>query len=222
MLPGQDHPVFPLWWSVRVLRTPAKPANARCLNAEFANRDGHRLPHRLPKQHLKLRDGSPQEQQDARSGTMIGGTGFPRTTEPRITTAPVPNTTTDRSTIWPRGRERVVGPYLPHADVRAHPSAGSRDRDGGRHLLPSSTPHRPRRLTSPAMRQAGRTRASRWADDCARLHRGGPRRPHHLVQVPIVLGRGVRLWDGLEALEADYAIEAVSTASGVTHLTSTR
>jgi dihydrofolate reductase len=44
----------------------------------------------------------------------------------------------------------------------------------------------------------------------------------HLVQVPIVLGRGVRLWDGLEALEADYAIEVVSTPSGVTHLTFTR
>ena len=44
----------------------------------------------------------------------------------------------------------------------------------------------------------------------------------HVVQVPILLGRGVRLWDGLEALEADYAIEAVSTPSGVTHLTFTR
>jgi dihydrofolate reductase len=41
----------------------------------------------------------------------------------------------------------------------------------------------------------------------------------HVVQVPIVLGRGVRLWDGLEALEEDYDIEAVSTPSGVTHLT---
>ena len=41
----------------------------------------------------------------------------------------------------------------------------------------------------------------------------------HLVQVPIVLGRGARVWDGLEALERDYAIEAVSTPSGVTHLT---
>jgi len=40
----------------------------------------------------------------------------------------------------------------------------------------------------------------------------------HLVQVPIVLGRGVRVWDGLDALERDYAIEAVSTPSGVTHL----
>ncbi len=41
----------------------------------------------------------------------------------------------------------------------------------------------------------------------------------HLVQVPIVLGRGVRVWDGLEALEKDYDVEAVSTPSGVTHLT---
>jgi dihydrofolate reductase len=28
----------------------------------------------------------------------------------------------------------------------------------------------------------------------------------HLVQVPIVLGRGVRIWDGLEAVEDSYAI----------------
>jgi hypothetical protein len=44
----------------------------------------------------------------------------------------------------------------------------------------------------------------------------------HLVQVPIVLGRGVRVWDGLEALEDSYDIEQVSSASGVTHLTFTR
>src|SRR5919197_639420 len=44
----------------------------------------------------------------------------------------------------------------------------------------------------------------------------------HLVQVPIVLGRGVRIWDGLEALEDAYNIEAVSSPSGVTHLTFTR
>lgn len=44
----------------------------------------------------------------------------------------------------------------------------------------------------------------------------------HLVQVPIVLGRGVRLWDGLEGLEQQYSVEAVSTPSGVTHLTFTR
>ena len=44
----------------------------------------------------------------------------------------------------------------------------------------------------------------------------------HLVQVPIVLGRGVRVWDGLEALEEGYDVEAVSSPSGVTHLTFTR
>jgi dihydrofolate reductase len=44
----------------------------------------------------------------------------------------------------------------------------------------------------------------------------------HVVQSPIVLGRGVRLWDGLEALEDDYDIEAVSSPSGVTHLTFSR
>lgn len=41
----------------------------------------------------------------------------------------------------------------------------------------------------------------------------------HLVQVPILLGRGVRLWDGLEGLEAGYDIEVVSSPGGVTHLT---
>ncbi|MBV8064104.1 MAG: dihydrofolate reductase family protein [Actinobacteria bacterium] len=41
----------------------------------------------------------------------------------------------------------------------------------------------------------------------------------HLVQVPIVLGRGVRVWDGLEGLDEDYDIEAVSSPGGVTHLT---
>lgn len=44
----------------------------------------------------------------------------------------------------------------------------------------------------------------------------------HVVQVPILLGRGVRLWDGLEGLEERYDIEAVSSPSGVTHLTLTR
>ncbi|MCP3427282.1 dihydrofolate reductase family protein [Rothia sp. AR01] len=41
----------------------------------------------------------------------------------------------------------------------------------------------------------------------------------HLVQVPLLLGGGSRLWDGLGPLEEDYAIEAVSSPSGVTHLT---
>ena len=44
----------------------------------------------------------------------------------------------------------------------------------------------------------------------------------HLVVVPILLGRGVRLWDGLEGIDKDYEVEAVSSPSGVTHLTFTR
>jgi len=41
----------------------------------------------------------------------------------------------------------------------------------------------------------------------------------HVVQVPILLGRGVRLWDGLEAMEQQYDVEVVSTTSGVTNIT---
>ena len=44
----------------------------------------------------------------------------------------------------------------------------------------------------------------------------------HTVVVPILLGRGVRLWEGLEGLERDYEVEATSSPSGVTHLTFTR
>jgi dihydrofolate reductase len=44
----------------------------------------------------------------------------------------------------------------------------------------------------------------------------------HIALVPVVLGRGERLWDGLEGLESRFDIEAVSSPSGVTHLTFTR
>ncbi|WP_053384469.1 dihydrofolate reductase family protein [Leucobacter celer] len=44
----------------------------------------------------------------------------------------------------------------------------------------------------------------------------------HVVQVPILLGRGVSLWTGLESWEGDYDTESVTTPSGVTHLTFTR
>jgi dihydrofolate reductase len=44
----------------------------------------------------------------------------------------------------------------------------------------------------------------------------------HIVVVPILLGRGVRLWDGLEGLEKDYKVEATSSPSGVTHVTFAR
>ena len=44
----------------------------------------------------------------------------------------------------------------------------------------------------------------------------------HVVVVPIMLGRGSRLWDGLEGIEKDYQVEALSSPSGVTHLTFAR
>ncbi len=44
----------------------------------------------------------------------------------------------------------------------------------------------------------------------------------HVVVVPVLLGRGPRLWDGLEGMEQDYAVEVTSSPSGVTHLMFTR
>jgi dihydrofolate reductase len=44
----------------------------------------------------------------------------------------------------------------------------------------------------------------------------------HVVIVPIVLGRGERLWDGLEELEQRFDVESVSSPSRVTHLVLTR
>jgi dihydrofolate reductase len=43
----------------------------------------------------------------------------------------------------------------------------------------------------------------------------------HIAIVPIVLGRGDRLWDGLAGLEKDYDVEPVSSPSGITHVTFT-
>ena len=40
----------------------------------------------------------------------------------------------------------------------------------------------------------------------------------HVALVPILLGRGERVWDGLEGLEDRFTIESASSPSGVTHL----
>jgi dihydrofolate reductase len=44
----------------------------------------------------------------------------------------------------------------------------------------------------------------------------------HVTVVPILLGRGVNLWEGMEGLERDYVTEAISSPSGVTHVIFTR
>lgn len=45
----------------------------------------------------------------------------------------------------------------------------------------------------------------------------------HLVVVPIIVGRGVNLWDGLEGIEANFSrIESVTSPSGVIHVVMSR
>ncbi len=44
----------------------------------------------------------------------------------------------------------------------------------------------------------------------------------HIAVVPIVLGRGERVWDDLEGLDQRFDIETVSSPTGVTHVTFTR
>ena len=44
----------------------------------------------------------------------------------------------------------------------------------------------------------------------------------HIAVVPIVLGRGERVWDGQEGLEERFGFESVSSPSGITHLIGTR
>ena len=41
----------------------------------------------------------------------------------------------------------------------------------------------------------------------------------HVAVVPIILGRGIRLWDDLRGLENGYEVRAEAAESGVTHVT---
>ena len=41
----------------------------------------------------------------------------------------------------------------------------------------------------------------------------------HVAIAPIILGRGIRLWDGLRGLESDYNVTAETAESGTVHLT---
>jgi dihydrofolate reductase len=44
----------------------------------------------------------------------------------------------------------------------------------------------------------------------------------HVAIAPILLGRGIRLWDDLRGLEEGYAVKAETAESGVVHLTFAR
>ena len=41
----------------------------------------------------------------------------------------------------------------------------------------------------------------------------------HVAITPILLGRGIRLWDDLRGLEAGYTVKAETAPSGIIHLT---
>jgi hypothetical protein len=116
------------------------------------------------------------------------------------------------------------GPYPPFHTHRSSSSPITRARRSRwRAARPStsSTPRLPRRSRPPARPPAARTYASAGVmirDFLA----AGLIDYMHIVVVPILLGRGVRLWHGLEGLEKDYRVEATSSPSGVTHVTFTR
>jgi dihydrofolate reductase len=114
-------------------------------------------------------------------------------------------------------------PPVPHAHLRPDPPLPTPDGDGGRHdvhFLDAS----PAQALATAREAAGGldVRIGGGPSVVREFLQAGLVDHMHLVQVPIVLGRGVRLWDGLEGLDADYDVETVSSPSGVTHLTFTR
>jgi dihydrofolate reductase len=41
----------------------------------------------------------------------------------------------------------------------------------------------------------------------------------HVAIVPILLGRGIRLWDDLRGLESGYTVRSEAAPSGTMHLT---
>lgn len=44
----------------------------------------------------------------------------------------------------------------------------------------------------------------------------------HVVVVPVLLGRGERLWEGIEDLDERFDVESISSPSGVAHLSFSR
>src|ERR1700722_11549461 len=96
-----------------------------------------------------------------------------------------------------RGMEGLVGrgAAVPYPCLRAYPSRQALDRNEGRHHFPL---HR---------RQPGGGAGGGPATICEFL--AADLIDHmHLALVPIILGRGESLWDGLGGLEERFAIES--------------
>jgi hypothetical protein len=85
--------------------------------------------------------------------------------------------------------------------------------DGGWYDVPlSSTPRQRRQSSWHGTQPPVRTSASAAARPMMRAFIAAGLVDHlHVVEVPILLGRGVRLWDGLEGLEQQYDVEVAST-----------
>jgi dihydrofolate reductase len=120
--------------------------------------------------------------------------------------------------------EGLVGtqPAVSHPGVRVHPPSPAGARDGGRH-----TCHFLDATPAEALEQARQAAAG------LDVRINGPSTIRqflaadlidylHIVVVPIVLGRGGTALGRLEALDERFQAEAVSSPSGVTHLTFTR
>jgi len=124
-----------------------------------------------------------------------------------------------------RGLEGRVGsqPAVPHTGLRPHASpAPSIEIEGGTtfHFIDAS----PAEALQTAREAAGGqdVRIGGGPTIVRDFLAAGLVDYMHTAVVPILLGRGVRLWDGLEGIEKDYQVEATSSPSGVTHVMFTR
>ena len=106
--------------------------------------------------------------------------------------------------------------------VLTHTPRPSLEMDGGTtfHFLAAS----PREALDLALRAAGGTdvRIGGGPTVVREFLKEGLVDRLHVAIVPILLGRGLRLWDGLRGFEDGYTVTSEVAPSGVTHLTFTR
>ena len=99
----------------------------------------------------------------------------------------------------------------------AAPGAG----DGGRHDLPLPVRDAPRgrpRVEAAGGKDVGSAAARPWSASSSPQDSSTGSR----AIVPILLGRGVRLWDDLRGFEDGYRVTSEVAPSGITHLTFAR
>ena len=88
------------------------------------------------------------------------------------------------------------------------------------HFL-AATPREALDLALRGRRRQGRADRRR-PDRGPRVPQGRARRRLHVAIAPILLGRGIRLWDDLRGFEAGYTVTSEVARSGITHLTFSR